>query len=56
MSSAPNSPTVRYERVEMTQQVQAASSAPNTQSFAVTYRVEWQSDGRWLVGADGEGG
>jgi hypothetical protein len=53
---APNTPTVRYERVEMTQLVRVAGRARTPQRFEVSYRVERQYDGRWLVGADSDGG
>jgi hypothetical protein len=58
VSSAPNTPTVRFERVDLTQRVSLAGkpNAAGPQPFAVLYRVERQPDGRWLVGADGEGG
>ncbi len=54
--NAPNTPTVQFERVEMTQRVSVGSRSPSSQPFAVLYRIERQADGRWLVGADGEGG
>jgi hypothetical protein len=56
VSTAPNTPAVRYERVEMTQAVRVGAAAPHPQRFAALYRVERQPDGRWLVAADGEGG
>ncbi len=56
MSSAPNTPTVRFERVDMIQRVSVAGRSTSTQPYGVLYRVERQPDGGWLVGADGEGG
>lgn len=55
LSGAPNTASVRYERVEMTQVVQVRGQ-PRPQQFEVSYRVERQYDGRWLVGAEGDGG
>lgn len=56
LSGAPNTATVRYERVEMTQLVHLHGQPPRPQQFEVSYRVERQYDGRWLVGAEGDGG
>lgn len=56
MSSAPNTPTVRFERVDMIQRVSVAGRSTSTQPYGVLYRVERQPDGGWLIGADGEGG
>ncbi len=56
VTNAPNTPTVRFERVEMAQRVSVGSRSPTSQPFAALYRIERQPDGRWLVGADGEGG
>jgi hypothetical protein len=56
VATAPNTPTVRFERVGLTQRVGLARDSPSAQPFEVLYRVERQADGRWLVGADGEGG
>jgi hypothetical protein len=54
--TAPNSPTVYFERVRMQQQVTLPGKKPTTQNFEVLYRVEKQYDGHWLVGAEGNGG
>jgi hypothetical protein len=55
-ATAPNSGTVRYERVRMTQVLRVNGRRANEQPFVVLYRVERQYDGRWLVGAEGDGG
>lgn len=56
VSTAPNSSTVYFERVRMQQQLRLPNNPTTTQSFEVLYRVEKQYDGRWLVGAEGDGG
>jgi hypothetical protein len=56
VSTAPNSATVYFERVRMRQQLRLPGKPPTTQTFQVLYRVEKQYDGRWLVGAEGDGG
>ena len=54
--TAPNSPNVYFERVRMQQRLTLPDKPPTTQAFEVLYRVEKQYDGRWLVGAEGNGG
>lgn len=54
--TAPNAPTVYFERVRMQQKLTLPGKQPTTQTFEVLYRVEKQYDGRWLVGAEGDGG
>jgi hypothetical protein len=54
--TAPNAPTVYFERVRMQQKLALPKKQPTTQTFEVLYRVEKQYDGRWLVGAEGDGG
>lgn len=56
VSTAPNSATVYFERVRMEQQLRLPGKPISTQTFEVLYRVEKQYDGRWLVGAEGDGG
>jgi hypothetical protein len=56
LSGAPHTATVRYERVEMTQLARVSGKPPRPQQFEVSYRVEREYDGRWLVSGDGEGG
>jgi len=56
VSTAPNSATVFFERVRMQQKLTLPKKAPTTQAFEVLYRLEKQYDGRWLVGAEGDGG
>lgn len=56
VSTAPNSSTVYFERVRMQQQLRLPNKPITTQGFEVLYRVEKQYDGRWLVGAQGDGG
>jgi hypothetical protein len=56
LSGAPNTATVRYEHVEMTQRAQVRGKPSARQQFEVSYRLELQFDGRWLVGAEGDGG
>ncbi|HEY7048414.1 MAG TPA: hypothetical protein VH373_14440 [Jatrophihabitantaceae bacterium] len=40
----------------MEQQLRLPGKPISTQTFEVLYRVEKQYDGRWLVGAEGDGG
>lgn len=54
--TAPNTPAVYFERVRMQQRLTLPGKPPTTQEFEVLYRVEKQYDGRWLVGAEGNGG
>jgi len=56
VSTAPNSATVFFERVRMQQRLTLPKKTPTTQAFEVLYRLEKQYDGRWLVGAEGDGG
>jgi hypothetical protein len=56
VSTAPNSATVYFERVRMQQQLTLPKRPPTTQTFEMLYRVEKQYDGRWLIGAEGDGG
>ena len=56
VAAAPNTPTVQYVRVEMTQRISATGAPTRAQPFAVQYRIERQMDGRWLVAAESDGG
>jgi hypothetical protein len=55
-SSAPNTSTVRFVRVTMTQQITAPAISEAASPFAVMYRVQLQTDGRWLVAGESDGG
>jgi hypothetical protein len=54
--TAPNSSTVRFVRVTMTQRTSSPTLPETSAPFAVMYRVQLQTDGRWLVAGESGGG
>jgi hypothetical protein len=54
--TAPNTGTLRFVRVTMTQRTSSSTLPETPAPFAVMYRVQLQTDGRWLVAGESGGG
>jgi hypothetical protein len=54
--TAPNTGTLRFVRVTMTQRTSSPTLPQTPAPFTVMYRVQLQTDGRWLVAGESGGG
>jgi hypothetical protein len=54
--TAPNTSAVRFVRVTATQRTSSPTLPETSAPFAVMYRVQLQTDGRWLVAGESDGG